>query len=114
MVITLYRRRPLFLVLLMVGLLSLSGCASTLSSTFVNAMREHNQDTRLVNGSLVSTFQEEMNSETRPEARAAYQEIINNLNTISHQAEVLDRYVWKNLTEKELALVLRSKWRVKP
>lgn len=96
------------------AILLFSGCASTLSSSFVNAVREHKDDTRWVNDSLVLTFQEEMQKENRPEAQAVYQEIINNLNAITHQADVLDRYVWNNLTEDELIMVLRSKWRVKP
>ena len=94
--------------------LSLSGCASTLSPNFVQSMREHREDTLLVNQSLVRTFQEEMDNNERSEAKAAYQEIINNLNTISHQSEVLEKYVWNGLTEEELILVLRSKWRAKP
>lgn len=92
----------------------LSGCQSTLSPIFVQSMREHREDTMLVNESLVRTFQEEMNKDERPEAKAAYQEIINNLKTISHQSEILERYVWDKLTEDELMLVLRSKWRIKP
>lgn len=97
----------------MAGLLFLSGCASTLSPHFVQSMREHREDTLLVNQSLVRTFQEEMDKDDRPEAKAAYREIINNLNVISHQASILERYVWNNLTEDELILVLRSKWRIK-
>ena len=91
-----------------------SGCVSTLSPTFVQSVREHREDTALVNQSLIRTFQEEMDKDERPEAKAAYQEIINNLNTISHQSEILERYVWDELTEDELILVLRSKWRIKP
>ncbi len=101
------------LTLLSLLALLLSGCASTLSPYFVKAMREHRADTKLVNQSLVRTFQEEMDKDERTEAKAAYQEIINNLNTISHQSKVLERYVWEELTEDELALVLRSKWRIK-
>ena len=93
--------------------LLLSGC-STLSPTFVQSMREHREDTVLVNQSLVRTFQEKMDKDERPEAKAAYQEIINNLNAITHQSEILERYVWDKLTEDELILVLRSKWRIKP
>jgi hypothetical protein len=55
-----------------------------------------------------------MDKDERPEAKAAYQEIINNLNTISRQADVLNKYVWEELTEDELILVLRSKWRADP
>lgn len=94
--------------------LFLSGCASTLSPIFVHSVREHREDTELVNRSLVRTFQEEMDQEERLEAKTAYQEIINNLNTISHQSEILERYVWDELTEDELILVLRSRWRIKP
>lgn len=101
-------------IILVISFLLLSGCQSTLSPTFVQSMREHREDTTLVNESLVSAFQEEMDKEERPEAKAAYQEIINNLNTISHQSEILERYVWDQLTEDELMLVLRSKWRAKP
>lgn len=103
----------MFLVLLLIAGFT-SGCASTLSPHFVQSMREHREDTTLVNESLVRTFQEEMDKDERPEAKAAYQEIINNLNTITHQSEILDRYVWEDLTEDELILVLRSKWRAKP
>lgn len=102
------------LVLTSLLVLLLSGCQSTLSPTFVQSMREHREDTILVNESLVRTFQEEMDEDERPEAKAAYQEIINNLNTITHQSEILERYIWDNLTEDELMLVLRSKWRIKP
>lgn len=98
------------LALLLIGI---SGCVS-LSPEFVQGIREHREDTLLVNRSLVQTFQEEMDNDERPEAKAAYQEIINNLNTISHQAEILDKYIWSELTEEELILVLRSKWRIKP
>lgn len=98
----------------MAGSLFLSGCKSTLSPNFIQATREHREDTVLVNQSLVRTFYDEMNKENRPEAKAAYQEIINNLKTIAHQSEVLERYVWEELTEEELILVLRSKWRIKP
>lgn len=87
---------------------------STLSPSFVQATKEHRADTFLVNDSLIATFQEEMDKDDRPEAKAAYQEIINNLNTISHQSTILERYVWSELTEDELILVLRSKWRIKP
>ena len=97
-----------------VFVLAFSGCQRTLSPTFVQSMREHRQDTQLVNQSLVRTFQEEMDKDERPEAKAAYQEIINNLNTISHQSWVLEKYVWHELTEDELILVIRSKWRTKP
>lgn len=90
----------------------LSGC-QTLSPTFVQSVREHRDDTVLVNQSLILTFQEEMDKDERPEAKAAYQEIINNLNMISHQSEILEKYVWEELTEEELILVLRSKWRIK-
>jgi hypothetical protein len=55
-----------------------------------------------------------MEAETRPEAKAAYQEIINNLSTVSHQADLLHRYLQRNMTEDELIMVLRSKWRIKP
>ncbi len=102
------------LILAIISFLLLSGCQSALSLTFVQSMREHREDTMLVNQSLVRTFQEEMDKNERPEAKAAYQEIINNLNTISHQSEILERYVWDKLTEDELMLVLRSKWRIKP
>lgn len=99
--------------LILILSLQLFSC-STLSPTFVQSMREHREDTLLVNESLVRTFQEEMDNDERTEAKAAYREIINNLNTISHQSEVLERYVWNKLTEEELILVLRSKWRAKP
>ncbi|MHA2279503.1 MAG: hypothetical protein ACXAC5_01240 [Promethearchaeota archaeon] len=100
--------------LILAGLFVLiSGC-STLSPTFVQAVQEHRQDTMSVNQSLILTFQEEMEAETRPEAKAAYQEIINNLSTVSHQADLLHRYLQRNMTEDELIMVLRSKWRIKP
>lgn len=95
-------------------IIGFSGCTPTLSPYFVQGIREHREDTLLVNLSLVQTFQEEMDKDERPEAKAAYQEIINNLNTLSHQSDVLERYVWDKLTEEELILVLRSKWRIKP
>lgn len=87
---------------------------STLSPTFVQAVKEHRTDIFLVNNSLIATFQEEMDKDERPEAKTAYQEIIDNLNTISHQSEILERYVWDKLTEAELVFVLRLKWRIKP
>lgn len=101
--------------LILVGLfvLTISGC-STLSPIFVQAVQEHRHDTMAVNQSLILTFQEEMEAENRPEAQAAYQEIINNLSTVSHQADLLHRYLQRNMTEDELIMVLRSKWRIKP
>lgn len=101
------------LTLLIILSTQLFSCA-TLSPSFVQATKEHREDTFLVNNSLIATFQEEMDIDERPEAKAAYREIINNLNTISHQSEVLESYVWDKLTEEELILVLRSKWRAKP
>lgn len=105
-------QRPLFQVLLMGGLF-LSGCATALNPTFVQSMREHRQDTMLVNNALIDTFQKEMDKDDRPEAKSAYQKIINNLKTISHQSEVLEKYIWNNLTEEELILILKTKWRTK-
>lgn len=105
-------RKTCLVLLLIAGVTS--SCVSTLSPHFVQSMREHQEDTALVNQSLVRTFQEEMDKDDRPEAKAAYREIINNLNIISHQASILERYVWNKLTEDELILVLRSKWRIKP
>ncbi len=99
-------------MLLMTLLLMISGCASALSPYLVQSIREHREDTLLVNQSLVRTFQEEMDKDERPEAKAAYQEIINNLNMVSHQSEILEKYVWEELTEEELIIVLRSKWRI--
>lgn len=95
---------PVLFVLIM-------GCQSTLTPTFVQSIREHRQDTVLVNQSLISALQEEMEAESRPEVKEAYQEIINNLSTISHQAEILEKYVWNKMTEEELIEVLRAKWR---
>ena len=101
------------LLIISVLLLILSGCKS-LSNTFITAVREHRQDTVLVNQSLINTFVTEKEKETRPEAIIAYDEIINNLKTVSHQAEILDQFIWSELTEDELASFLRSKWRVNP
>lgn len=101
-------------ILIVLLLVISSGCASTLSPHFIQAMREHRNDTELVNQSLIRTFQEEMDKDDRPDAKAAYREIINNLNIVSHQSAILQRYVWDKLTEDEFILVLRSKWRIKP
>ena len=101
-------------IILAISVLLLSSCQSALSPTFVQSMREHREDTMLVNESLVRTFQEEMDKDERPDAKVAYQEIINNLNTISHQSDILERYVWDKLTEDEFVLILRYKWRIKP
>ena len=60
----------LLALLLIVGL---SGCA-TLSPTFIQSVREHREDTKFVNDSLIATFQEEMDKDDLPEAKAAYQE----------------------------------------
>ena len=90
------------------------GCATGLTPTFVQAIQEHRADTMAVNQSLIATFQEEMQAETRPEAKKAYQEIITNLSTISHQADLLHRYVRDSMTEDDLIMVIRSKWRIKP
>ncbi len=95
-------------------LLGLSGCSTGLTPNFVQSVKEHKLDTFLVNDSLIATFQEEMDKDPRPEAKEAYQEIINNLRTISHQSDVLYRYVWKELSEDDLALVLKAKWRTSP
>lgn len=95
-------------------LLLITGCKAGISPTFVQSVKEHKLDTFAVNNSLIATFQEEMENETRPEAKEAYQEIINNLSTISHQADVLYRYTWKELTEDDLSLILKSKWRAHP
>jgi len=100
--------------LLIVGLLGLSGCKTGMTPTFVQSIKEHKIDTDAVNDSLIGALREEMERESRPEAKEAYQEIINNLETISHQADVLYKYVWEELTEDELSLVLKSKWRAHP
>jgi len=92
----------------------ISGCKTGLNPTFVQSVKEHKLDTFAVNNSLIASLQEEMDSETRPAAKEAYQEIIDNLSTISHQSDILYRYVWKDLTEDELSLVLKSKWRARP
>jgi len=91
----------------------LIGCRG-INPTFVQAMREHRDDTKLVNDSLIAAFEVELAKESRPEAQAAYQEIINNLRTVSHQADILDKYVWHTLTEEQLAALLHDKWRTKP
>lgn len=97
---------PLFLLSLIVG------CETTaISSTFVQAVKEHRQDTYKVNDSLVAAMTEQMEEETQPEAKEAYWEIINNLNEISNQADILYKHVWGELTEDELAKLLKSKWR---
>lgn len=101
-----------FLVLLMAGLLGISGCTG-LTPTFVQSVKEHKLDTFAVNNSLIAAMQEEMDNETRPEAKEAYQEIINNLSLIAHQSDILYRYVWDELTEDELSLVLKAKWRTR-
>lgn len=98
----------------MAGLLGLSGCKTGMTPTFVQSVKEHKLDTHAVNDSLIAAMQEEMDNETRPEVKEAYQEIINNLTMISHQSDVLYRYVWKELSEDDLSLVLKSKWRARP
>ena len=87
------------------------GCLR-INPNFVQAAKEHRDDTIKVNNSLISTMQEEMDKNISLESKEAYQEIINNLRTISHQSDVLYSYVWDTLTEDELASVLKSKWRV--
>lgn len=99
--------------ILALAVVGLTGCKTTLNATFVQAVQEHRQDTVLVNQSLINALQEEMENENRPAAKVAYQEIINNLQAISHQAEILEKYTWNELTEDELAMVLRAKWRAK-
>lgn len=101
---------------MLIGILLFAcGCNTTgLTPTFVQSIQEHRQDTQLVNDSLIATFQEEMDKENRPEVRNAYLEIIENLNIIVYQSEVLEKYIWKNLTEKELIQILKSKWRTNP
>jgi len=89
------------------------GCVSSINPTFVQAIKEHKQDTLLVNNSLVATFEEEMANETRPEAIVAYEEIINNLNFISHQATILYKYLTKELSEEDFVTYLKYNWRKK-
>lgn len=74
-------------------------------------MKEHRDDTKLINDSLVATFQEEMAKDDRPEAKEAYQEIINNLNMVTNQSEVLYQYTSSEMTEAEFIEFLRSHWR---
>lgn len=96
---------------IMCALILLVGGCQTLSPHFANAVKQHREDTLAVNQSLVATFQEEMDKDDRSEAKEAYQEIINNLNAISYQSQIIERYIWENLTEDELILVLRTRWR---
>ncbi len=84
-----------------------------MTPTFVGAVQEHRSDTVLVNDSLINTFREVRDLETDPDKIAAYDEIIGNLETISYQSVILEKYVETSLTEDELIEVFRSKWRIR-
>ena len=88
-----------------------ANCRSSFNPEFVKAVQEHKNNTFLVTDSLIQTFQDEMAKETRPEAIDAYQEIIDNLIKISHESDVLNRYVWQELSEEELIKILQSNWK---
>lgn len=98
----LYSHSPLFVVCL------LAGCTSNLSPVFVQSLHEHKRNTQTVNNSLIETFKEEQSKETRSEAIKAYQEIMDNLNSITNEAEVLDKYMLNNLSEKELIALYKK------
>jgi uncharacterized protein YcfL len=101
-------------LLALLTILLLSGCKTGFTPTFVQSVKEHKMDTILVNDSLIASLEEERDRETRPAAKEAYQEIINNLTTISHQADVLYRYVWEEMSEDDLSAVLKARWRTNP
>ena len=88
-----------------------ANCRSSLNPTFVRAVQEHKNNTFLVTDSLIQTFQDEMAKETRPEAIDVYQEIIDNLTEISHESDILNKYVWNQISEEELIKILQSNWK---
>jgi hypothetical protein len=84
------------------------GCVSNTNTVFIQALHEHKQNTQTVNNSLVATYKEEQAKENRPEAIKAYQEIIDNLNSVTHEAEVLDGYMLNTLSEEELIALFKK------
>lgn len=91
----------------------ISGCSLS-SPFFLATVRDHRTVTAETNAAIINTLQDECESETDLAKVEACDDLIERLRVISRQAVAIEKYVMHRATEEDLALYLRSKWRINP
>ena len=93
--------------------LLISGC-SAFAPSFVTTVQDHRALCLETNEAIINTLQDECATVTDFDKLAACEDLVERLKVISRQAIAIDKYVAQSLSDEELALYLRSKWRRSP
>lgn len=93
--------------------LLISGC-ERLNATFIQTVHDHRILTVETNEAVLSALSDECATVTDADALEGCKDLSERLRVISYQSIAIDKYIINELTEEELAMFIRSKWRMHP
>jgi len=101
------------LLTLIICLIPISGCLS-INTEFISVVKDHRIMTIETNDAIISTLEDECKFETDSIKLEVCNDLIERLRIISRQSVAIEKYIMHEVTEKDLALYLRSKWEACP